>query len=149
MSAEARSTTTPPVTYLAGASLALVVIGGIIMASSFPGRPALGVPIALLVLSTLLLASGVVLLVRRRGFAWHTFFLVGKWALLAYVISAGMIEFSFLHNNARGAPLLVVTLMLVLFAVDVPLLISFTVARYQTEPDAAPDSRSAIEGLDS
>ena len=137
MSAQAESPTTPPVTQLAGASLALVVIGGIIMASSFPGRPVLAVPIAMLVLSVILLASGVVLLVRQRGFAWHAFFLVGKWALLAYAISAGMIEFSFLHNHAEGAPLLVVTLMLVMFAVDVPLLISFTVARYQTEPDAA------------
>ncbi|HEY8283216.1 MAG TPA: hypothetical protein VIJ28_02390 [Chloroflexota bacterium] len=138
MSAQTEIPTAPPVTQFAGASLVLVVIGGIVMASSFPGRPALGVPIALLVLSATLLAVCIVLLVRQRGFAWHTFFLVGKWALAAYVISAGMIEFSFLHNHAGGAPLLVVTLMLVLFAVTVPLLISFTVARYQTGSDSAP-----------
>ena len=134
MSAQAEIPTAPPVTQVAGASLVLVVIGGIVMASSFPSRPALGVPIALLVLSAALLAAAVLLLVRQPGFAWDTFFLVGKWALLAYIISAGMIEFSFLHNHASGAPLLVITLMLVLFAINVPLLISFTVARYQTGP---------------
>jgi len=121
----------PPVTPLAGASLALVVIGGIIMASSFPDQPALGIPVFLLVLSAILLAANIVLLARHQGFAWHTFLLVGKWALLAYIVSAGMIEFSFVHNHASGAPLLVVTLMLVLFAINVPLLIGFTVARYQ------------------
>jgi hypothetical protein len=140
MSAQAAIPTVPPITQLAGTSLTLVVIGGIIMASSFPDQPALGIPIALLVLSTALLTVGVALLVRHPGFAWPTFFRVGKWALLAYAISAGMIEFSFLHNHAGGAPLLVITLMLVLFAVSVPLLISFTVARYQTGPDAASDS---------
>jgi hypothetical protein len=130
MTAAAQSPAAPAVTQMAGASLALVVIGGIVMASSFPGRPALGVPIALLVLSAALLAASIVLLARHRGFAWHTFLLVGRWALLAYVVSAGMIEFSFVHNHAGGAPLLVVTLMLVLFAVDVSLLIGLTVAPY-------------------
>jgi hypothetical protein len=123
------------VTQLAGASLALVVIGGIVMAASFPARPALGVPIVLLALSVALLAANGVLLARYRGFAWRTFVLVAKWALLAYLVSAGMIEFSFVHNHAGGAPLLVVTLMLVVFALDVPLLIGFTVARYQTGSD--------------
>ncbi|HXT35193.1 MAG TPA: hypothetical protein VN837_06415 [Chloroflexota bacterium] len=132
MSAEVAIPDAPPVTQVAGASLVLVVVGGIVMASSFPSRPALGVPIALLCLSAILLVIAVLLLVRSPGFAWGTFFLVGRWALLAYTISAGMIEFSFLHNHASGAPLLVVTLMLVLFAINVPLLIAFTVARYQT-----------------
>lgn len=137
MSAPARTADAPPVTPLAIASLALVVIGGIIMAASFPNRPALGVPIALLVVSAALLAANVALLLRQRGFAWRTFVLVAKWALLAYVVSAGMIEFSFVHNHAAGGPLLVVSLLLVLFALNVPLLIGFTVARYQAESDAA------------
>jgi hypothetical protein len=128
----ATQTAAPPVTQLGGASLALVVIGGIVMAASFPSRPALGIPIALLALSALLLAANIVLLMRRPAFAWRTFLLVGRWALLAYAISAGMIEFSFVHNHASGAPLLVVSLLLVLFALNVPLLIAFTVARYQT-----------------
>lgn len=126
----------PPVAELATVSLALVVVGGVFMAAYFPTRPPLALPIALVALSALLLGSASVLLVRWRGFAWPTFSLVGRWALLAYVISAGMIEFSFVRNHASGGPLLVVSLMLVLFAVDVPLIIAVTVARYQSSHPA-------------
>jgi hypothetical protein len=122
----------PPVAELATVSLALVVVGGVFMAAYFPTRPPLALPIALVAVSTLLLGSAIMLLVRWRGFAWPTFSLVGRWALLAYVISAGMIEFSFVRNHASGGPLLVVSLMLVLFAIDVPLIIAVTVARYQS-----------------
>ncbi len=121
----------PPVAELAIGSLAVIVVGGIYMAASFPQRPDLVLPIALLAIGAALLAAAVVLLLRWRPFAWATFSLVARWALLAYVISAGMIEFSFLRNHASGGPLLVVSLMLVLFAVDVPMIIAVTVARYQ------------------
>jgi hypothetical protein len=52
--------------------------------------------------------------------------------LLSYVIAAGLIEFAFVRDHTRGGPLVVLTAMLVLFAVDVPLIISFTVARFQS-----------------
>lgn len=132
MTSDAPRWAVPPVTPLAVASLALVVVGGIVMAAAFPRPPALGLPIALLVGSALLLATGLVLLAHQPGFAWPTFRRVAGWALLAYAVSAGLIEFSFVHNHASGAPLLVVTLLLVMYALDVPLLIGFTVARYQT-----------------
>jgi hypothetical protein len=126
----------PPVTQLAIGSLALVVIGGILMAGSFPNPPSLVLPVVLLAGSALLWAASVFLLSRHRGFAWPVFFGVARWALLAYVVIAGMIEYAFVHNQASGAPLLVLTLMLVMFALVVPLSIGFTVARYQ-EPSAA------------
>ena len=72
------------------------------------------------------------MLVRTRGLAWDKFFLVGRWTLLSYVIAAGLIEFAFVRDHTRGGPLVVLTAMLVLFAVDVPLIISFTVARFQS-----------------
>jgi hypothetical protein len=136
MISDASHRAVPPVTPLAIASLALVVVGGIVMAAAFPRPPALGLPIALLAASALLLAAGLVLLARQPGFAWSTFRRVAGWALLAYVVSAGLIEFSFVHNHASGAPLLVVTLLLVMYALDVPLLIGFTVACYQTAASA-------------
>ena len=64
------------------------------------------------------------------GSVWSTFVRVGRWALLAYIIAAGMIEFAFVRNHTRGAPLAVVTGMLVVFALDVPFIIATTVARY-------------------
>jgi hypothetical protein len=113
------------------ASLALVVVGGIVMASYIPRRPPLGLPIVLLVASAALAVAGGVMLTRLRTFAWPTFFRVSRWALAAYVVSAGMIEFAFVRDHTPAGPLVVVTLMLVIFAVDVPLIIGFTVARYE------------------
>jgi hypothetical protein len=126
--------TFPPVAALAVGSLALVVVGGILMASALPGRPALGIPIGIAVISCLLLAAAVVLLARLREFAWDRFRLVFRWALLAYVISAGMIAFAFIRDHTRGAPLAVALVMLVLFALDVPVIVAFTVARYSSPP---------------
>ena len=64
--------------------------------------------------------------------AWDRFFLVFRWALLAYVIAARMIGFAFVRDHVRGALLAVVLVMLVIFALDVPLIISLTVARYSS-----------------
>jgi hypothetical protein len=77
-----------------------------------------------------LLAGNLASLARVEGFPWGRFFDVAKWALLAYLIIAGMIEYAFLRNHLSGGPLVVLTLSLVVFAVHVPVLISFTVARF-------------------
>lgn len=120
----------PPVEPVAVVSLALIVVGGIVMASYVPRRPPLTVPVVLLAVSGALFLGNAAVLARLRDFAWARFLQVFKWALLAYAISAGMIEFAFVRNHTRGTPLLVVSLMLFIFAVDVPVIIAFTVARY-------------------
>lgn len=122
----------PPIAGLTTVSLGLVVVGGILMASYAPRRPPLGVPVAVTVVSAVLLLVSAYLTARLRPFAWDRFFLVFRWALLAYVISAGMIGFAFIKDHVRGAPLAVVFVMLVIFALDVPLIIAFTVARYSS-----------------
>jgi hypothetical protein len=119
----------PPVTQLAIGSLALVLVGGILMAAQFPDPP-LTVPVLLLVGSAVLFASCIVLLTRQPVFAWGVLAQVGRWTLLAYVVIAGMIEYSFIHNHATGTPLLVLTLMLVMFSLDVALSIGYSVARF-------------------
>ena len=90
--------------------------------------------IVLLAASALLLAGNLAALARVEGFAWGRFFEVARWALLAYLIIAGMIEYAFLRDDLSGGPLVVLTLSLVVFAVHVPVLIGFTVARY-AQPD--------------
>jgi hypothetical protein len=77
------------------------------------------------------LVANLVALSRIEGFNWDAFFDVAKWALVAYAVIAGMLEFVFLHNGTSGGVLVVLTLSLVVYAVHVPLLIGFTVARYQ------------------
>jgi hypothetical protein len=91
--------------------------------------------LGLLALSALLLAGNLVALARVNDFRWGRFFEVAKWSLLAYAVIAGMIEYAFLQNHLGGGPLVVLTLSLVVFAVHVPTLVGFTVARFY-EPEA-------------
>ncbi|HWK27223.1 MAG TPA: hypothetical protein VNS09_11705 [Solirubrobacter sp.] len=121
----------PPVTQMAVASMALIVAAGIYLAAHLPNRVPLGPAIALLAASALLLVINGVALARVPGFNWPLFFLVARWAALAYGITAGMLLFVFVNDGTRGGQLVVLTLSLVVYAVHVPLLIGFTVARYQ------------------
>ncbi len=121
----------PPVTQLGMASLALIVAGGIYLSAHLPERVPLGPAVALLAASALLLAVNLALLARVEGFAWRRFFAVAKWAALAYIVVAAMIEYAFLRDHVSGGPLVVLTLSLAVFAVHVPTLIGFTVARFE------------------
>jgi hypothetical protein len=125
----------PPVTQLGMLSLGLIVAAVIYLSAHLPAHVPLGPAIALLVASALLLAGNVIALYRTPGFAWGRFVEVAKWALLAYTIIAGMIEYVFLRNHTSGGPLIVMTLSLIVFALTVPVLIAFTTARYaEAEP---------------
>ena len=131
----------PPVTEVAITSMALIVIGGIWIVSHLPHHVPLGPAVALLAASALLVVFNAVALsrgvadqveVERRvpDFNWASFFLVARWAGLAYAITAGILLYAFVNDGTRGGQLVVLTLSLVVYAVHVPLLIGFTVARY-------------------
>jgi len=133
----------PPVTQMGMASLALIVAGGIYLSAHLPHHVPLGPAVALLAASVLLLAGNLTALSRVKGFAWGRFFEVAKWSLLAYLIIAGMIEYSFLRDHMTGGVLVVLTLSLVVFAVHVPVLIGFTVARFDQAEVPASDGMQA------
>jgi hypothetical protein len=120
----------PPVTELGMVSLGLIVAGGIYLSSHIPQHVSLTPAVALLIASGLLLVTNLALLARVDGFPWTRFFEVARWSLLAYTLIAGLIEYAFLRNHLKGGPLVVLTLSLVIFAVHVPMLIGFTVARF-------------------
>jgi hypothetical protein len=119
----------PPVTQVAMLSLALIVAGGIYLSSHLPSHVSLAPAVVLLVLSAALMVANVVSLVRVRTFPWPNFFAVARWAMLAYLVTAGLIEFVFLRNHLSGGPLVVLTLSLV------------TVARYSV-PDVVESPRT-------
>jgi hypothetical protein len=133
--AQADEVSLPPVTALGMLSLALVLVGGIYLSAHLPEHVPLGPAIALLAASAAVLLGNVLALSRVKGFAWGSLFEVAKWALLAYAIIAAMIEYVFLRNDTSGGPLVLLTLSLIVFALNVPLLIGFTVARY-AQPEA-------------
>ena len=122
----------PPIAEIAVAALALIVVGGITLASRLPRPAPLPVLIALLAAAAGLVLADVVLLARLRDFAWPVFFTVAKWTLLAYAVMYGILEFTFIYDHVTGSTLVVLTLMLTVFSVDVPLLFGFSVARYAT-----------------
>jgi hypothetical protein len=124
----------PPIAPVAVASLVVVIIGGIYVGAQLPSTPQLAVSFGLIGLAAALTAAALAMLSRVRPFAWHRFIQVGGWTLLAYVVIAGMLELIFILDGIGGGLLANLSLTLALFAVDVPLIVAFTVARYQ-EPN--------------
>jgi hypothetical protein len=127
----------PPVTALGMASIAFVAGGVSYLAAYLPARAPLGPAIGLEVAAVAVLAASVVLLLRQDDFAWWRFSQVAGWALVAYVVIAGMIEYAFIYDHTRGAVLVLLTLMLATFTVNVPILLAFTVARFEEAPSRA------------
>jgi hypothetical protein len=121
----------PPVMPIAIVTLALTVSGGIVVAAQY-GRPAqLTAPTILLGLAAVLLLVNAVLIARIRAFAWPVFFRVLGWALLAYAVIAGILEYVFVYDHTPARLLALFSALLVLFALDVPLMLSYSVARWQ------------------
>lgn len=123
----------PPVSETALASMVLVIVGTIYLAATIGRDQHLWIPLILQAVAVVLLAAACVMTSRIDHFARRTFFVVGKWALLGYVVIGGMIEFVFIRDDTPAAQLATLTIGLVIFVVDVTLILAFGVARYQPE----------------
>ncbi len=121
----------PPIAEIALASMVLVIVGTIYLAANIANDPSLVIPVALDVVAVVLLLVAVVAVSRISDFAWRTFFVVGRWALLGYLVIAGMIELVFIVDDTPAAQLATLTTGLALFVLDVTLILAFSVARYQ------------------
>jgi hypothetical protein len=120
----------PPVAETAVASICMMLIGGVYLAAKLPGHPGLVLPVALVIAGGALTVAALGMLSRIRPFAWPTFFLVLRWGLLAYLIIAGILELVFIRDHTPGSTMAVLTVTLFVFAVDVPTILAFTVARF-------------------
>jgi hypothetical protein len=120
----------PPIAEIAIAAMSLIIVGGITLASRLPRPAPLPLLISLLAAAALLVLTDVVLLARLRDFAWPLFFQVAGWSLLAYSVMYGILLFTFVYDHVAGSTLVVLTLMLLVIAIDIPLLFGFSVARY-------------------
>lgn len=125
----------PPVAELAIATMILVVIGGTFIAAHIPRNVPLLLPTVLMVVAYGLFVVNVVLLSRIRDFAWGVFSLVFTRSLAGYGVIAGLLTYVFLRDDIPNDVMAFLAAMLVLFALDIPLLFGFSVARYQpSEP---------------
>ena len=122
----------PTIDLICIATMILVVIGGIYVAAKLPQEVPLGLPIALTAVAGGLVAVNLVLLSRLRDFAWHYFRLVAAWSFVAYLAISGMLEFAFLRNDTPDDVMVLLTAQLLVYAVNIPLLLGFSVARYQS-----------------
>ena len=126
----------PPVAEIAVVSIALMLVGGVYLAAQLPGHPALALPVAMVAAGALLTVADTVMLSRIRPFAWPTFFLVFRWGLVAYLVIAGLLGYVFIRDHTPGATMAVLAATLVVFAFDVPVILAFTVARFQNPEPA-------------
>lgn len=125
----------PPIQPIAIAVIVLIAIGGIDVSSYLPRQAPRAPVIAVLAAAALLLAANALLLARIKPFNWRRFRQVGGWYLLVYALILGTLEYVFVYDKVRGAQLAILTAMLVIFALNLPLLLGFSVARFQP-PDA-------------
>jgi hypothetical protein len=121
----------PPVPGLAMATLAFVIAGGIYLAAHLPHPAPQGPAVTLIAIGGVLLVVNAAIVSRIRPFAWTVFWRVFGWALLAYGCIGGMLAFIFIFDHTRGVMLGAMIASLVVFTLDIPLLLAFSVARYQ------------------
>lgn len=132
----------PPVAELIVLSVALMLSGGVYLGAHLPVRPSLTPSVILLAAGAIATIAAVTMLVRIEPFAWKKFFLVAKWAFVAYLVIAGILAFVFIFDHTRGATLAVLLGTLAVFAVDVPMVMAFTVARYDEASALPPGTNS-------
>jgi hypothetical protein len=107
-----------------------------VLSSYLPRRPPMAIPYGLLIASGVLALAGVLQLSRKRDFAWKVFFSVARWVLMLTGVFAVMAEFVFIKDQTRGAPLAILTIVLALAAINVPVVLGFSVARHERiDPD--------------
>jgi hypothetical protein len=75
--------------------------------------------------------GNVLVLSRIRAFAWWMFWKVWGWTMLAYAIIAGMLMFIFIYDRVPTGQLTLLVLTLAVFAVNIPVMLAFSVARFQ------------------
>ena len=120
----------PPVSEISIAILVMVIAGGVYLASHLPNHVSPLPTTILIALAGLLVLINLYLLSRILNFAWDKFFLVAKWTLLAYGVIAGTLEYIFIKDGTRGSVLAVMSIALLIFAINLPIHFGFTVARY-------------------
>ena len=121
----------PPIMELGCLALILAIAGVIYLSSYIPGHPSLGPAIGLLAASAATVLGNLLALSRIRPFAWWMFWKVWRWTMLAYAIIAGMLMYVFIYDQIPAGQLTLLVLTLAVFAVNIPTMLAFSVARFQ------------------
>ncbi len=128
----------PPVVPVGCVALVLAIGGVIYLASFIPGHPSLAPAIGLLAAAAATVAANAGALARVRAFAWWRFWQVWRWTMFAYAIIAGMLIYTFVYDRIPSGQLSLLVATLAVFALDIPVMLAFSVARYQPPHPPAP-----------
>jgi len=102
-----------------------------IIAAYLPRPAPLPWSIGFLVASAALLAAALVFLLRRRGFAWRLFFAVARWILALTLVFTAMAVYVFVSDGTPLKTMAIMAIVLLLTAIDIPVLVGFSVARHE------------------
>jgi hypothetical protein len=127
----------PPIIEIGVVAMALCIAGVIYLVSYVPRTPALGPAIGLVIAAGVVVLANVAVLVRTPNFNWPLFWKVGFWTLVGYSVIAGMLMFTFIYDQLPTGQLALLVSTLAVFAVDIPIMLAFSVARFQPL-DASP-----------
>ena len=128
------TTRSPVVACIVGTIISCILAAGIIIAHVPEPEPMWG-SIMWVCIAAVLTVATVVLILRKKPFARKRFFTVAKWVFLYILVLTGMGEYVMAFDGMRGETLVVMTVILLLFLVNIPMLWGFSVARHERTPN--------------
>ena len=130
----AGDTSNSPVIACITATVICCILAAGIMVAHFPGPSPLWGSILWVSVAAALTVVSAVLILTRRPFARKLFLTVAKWVFLYILALSGIGEYVLMLDGTTGAPLVVMTIILLLFLVNIPMLWGFSVARHERVP---------------
>jgi len=129
----------PPIIEVGCVAMVLCIAGVIYLVSYIPRTPSLGPAIGLVAAAGVVVLANVAILARIPDFNWHVFRQVGFWTLAGYAVIAGMLMFTFIYDKLPTGQLALLVCTLAVFAVDIPIMLAFSVARFQPRISGSRD----------
>ena len=123
--------TLPPIIEIGCVAMVLCIAGVIYLTSYVPRTPSLGPAIGLVIAAGVVVLANAAILSRIPDFNWRVFWQVGRWTLVGYAVIAGMLMFTFIYDQLPTGQLALLVGTLAVFAVDIPIMLAFSVARFQ------------------
>ena len=127
------TTRSPVVACIVGTITSCILAAGIIIAHVPEPAPMWGSIMWVCIAAVLTIAT-IVLILRKKPFARKRFFTVAKWVFLYILLLTGMGEYVMAFDGMRGEALVIMTIILLLFLVNIPMLWGFSVARHERTP---------------
>ena len=119
---------------MVGTIVACILALGIVIAYMPEPAPLWG-PFMWAGIGAVLTVASVIQIALKKRFNRKLFFKVAKWAFLYILVLSGMGEYIVVYDGTRGVTLVIMTITLLLFLFNIPMLWGFSVARHEPDQD--------------